>query len=60
VVATKHDKVKSAVRDKRKRELAAKSGVEQRDVVWVSAAKNVGIDNLRTLVRQWLGLSSDR
>ncbi len=60
VVATKHDKVKSAVRDKRKRELAAKSGVEQREVVWVSAAKNVGIDNLRTLVRQWLGLSSDR
>jgi len=60
VIATKHDKVKSAVRDKRKRELAIKSGVEQREVVWVSAAKNVGIDNLRTLVRKWLGLSSDR
>ena len=60
VVATKHDKVKSAVRDKRKRELAAKAGVEQREVVWVNAAKNVGIDNLRTLVRQWLGLTSDR
>ena len=55
-----YDQVKSAVRDKRKRELAAKAGVEQREVVWVSAAKNVGIDNLRTLVRQWLGLSSDR
>ena len=54
VVATKHDKVKSSVRDKRKRELAAKCGIEPKQVVWVSAAKNVGIDTLRTLVRTWL------
>ncbi|MEX0767159.1 MAG: ribosome biogenesis GTP-binding protein YihA/YsxC [Microthrixaceae bacterium] len=60
VVATKHDKVKSAVRDKRKRELALKSGVEQREVMWVSAAKNVGIDSLRIQMRSWLGLTSDR
>lgn len=53
VIATKHDKVKSAVRDKRKRELAAKCGLEPKQVVWVSASKNVGIDTLRTLVRGW-------
>jgi GTP-binding protein len=57
VVATKHDKVKSSVRDKRKKELAAKCGLEAKDVVWVSASKHVGIDRLRTLVRTWLDLS---
>lgn len=54
VVATKHDKVKSSARDKRKKELAAKCDLEPRDVVWVSAAKHVGIDRLRDLVRSWL------
>lgn len=55
VIATKHDKVKASVREKRKRELAAGLDLEPRDVVWVSAAKNVNIDRLRALVRQWLG-----
>ena len=54
VIATKHDKVKSAQREKRKRELAARCDLEPGDVVWVSAAKNVGIDRLRDLVRIWL------
>ncbi len=54
VVATKHDKVKAAQRDKRKRELAAGCGLEPGDVVWVSATRNVGIDRLRDLVRIWL------
>lgn len=54
VIATKHDKVKSAQREKRKRELAAKCDLEPGDVVWVSAVKNVGIDRLRDLVRIWL------
>jgi len=54
VVATKHDKVKSSVRDKRKKDLAAKCDLEPRDVVWVSAAKHVGIDRLRDLVRTWV------
>ena len=54
VIATKHDKVKSAQRDKRKRELAAGCDLEPGDVVWVSAARNVGIDRLRDLVRLWL------
>jgi GTP-binding protein len=54
VVATKHDKVKSSGRDKRKRELAEGCQLEPGDVTWVSAAKNVNIDRLRDLVRLWL------
>ncbi len=54
VVATKHDKVKSSTRTRRKRDLAAGCGVEQSDVVWVSADRNVNIDRLRDLVRGWL------
>lgn len=56
VVATKHDKVKSSRRDKRKKELAAACHLEPGDVVWVSAAKKVNIDRLRDLVRLWLDL----
>jgi GTP-binding protein len=54
VIATKHDKVKSSARDKRKKDLAKACDLEPSDVVWVSAAKNVGIDRLRDLVRLWL------
>jgi GTP-binding protein len=54
VVATKHDKVKSSVRDRRKRELAAGCQLEPGDITWVSAAKGVNIDRLRQLVRLWL------
>jgi len=54
VVATKHDKVKAAQREKRKKQLAAGCDLEPGDVVWVSAHRNVGIDRLRDLVRLWL------
>jgi GTP-binding protein len=54
VVATKHDKVKSAQREKRKKQLAAGCDLDPGDVVWVSAHRNVGIDRLRDLVRLWL------
>jgi GTP-binding protein len=54
VIATKHDKVKSAQREKRKKELAAACGLLPADVVWTSASKHVGIDRLRDLVRLWL------
>ncbi|HOT79966.1 MAG TPA: ribosome biogenesis GTP-binding protein YihA/YsxC, partial [Microthrixaceae bacterium] len=47
VIATKHDKVKSSVRQKRKRELAAGCGLEERDITWVSASKGVNLDQLR-------------
>jgi GTP-binding protein len=54
VIATKHDKVKASQRDKRKKELAAGCDLEPRDVIWVSAAKHVGIDRLADLMRAWL------
>ncbi|HEX6420567.1 MAG TPA: ribosome biogenesis GTP-binding protein YihA/YsxC [Acidimicrobiales bacterium] len=56
VVATKHDKVRSSQREKRKRALAEGCRLERGDVVWTSAAKGVGIDRLRDLVRLWLGV----
>ncbi len=54
VIATKHDKVKAKLREKRKKDLAAGCDLLPGDVVWVSAEKNVGIDRLRDLVRLWL------
>jgi GTP-binding protein len=54
IVATKHDKVKSAKRQKRKRELAEACGVDQKEVLWVSAAKGVNIDVLRSRILSWL------
>lgn len=54
VVATKHDKVKSAKRDRRKRDLAEGCAVAPSEVLWVSAERNVGIDRLRDLVRETL------
>jgi GTP-binding protein len=56
VIATKHDKIRPAQRDRRKRELAAQCMLEPGDVVWVSATKLTGVDRLRDLVRLWLGL----
>ena len=47
VVATKMDKVKSSVRDRRKRDLAAGCQLERGDIAWVSAAKGDGIAELR-------------
>jgi GTP-binding protein len=57
VVATKHDKVRSSRREKRKRDLAEGCDLERADVVWTSASKGVGIDRLRDLTRLWLGVS---
>jgi GTP-binding protein len=55
IVATKHDKVKSSKRVRRKRDLAEACGVDEGDVIWVSVTKNVGIDRVRALLRQALG-----
>ena len=46
------------MRDKRKRELADALRLEPDEVVWVSAAKDVGIDRLRSLIRGWLDQTS--
>jgi GTP-binding protein len=54
VIATKHDKVKATKRDQRKRELAERCMLDPGDVIWVSAAKDVGIAKLRDLARLWL------
>lgn len=54
VVATKHDKVKSSARQKRRREVAEQTGEEPGDVVWVSATTGVNVDRLRGLVASWL------
>ncbi|MFM7126699.1 MAG: ribosome biogenesis GTP-binding protein YihA/YsxC [Actinomycetota bacterium] len=56
VVATKHDKVKSAKRQTRKRDLAAGCRLDSGDVVWVSATKGVGIDQLRSLILSYLNV----
>jgi GTP-binding protein len=50
VVATKMDKVKSSKKRTRKRELAEGCMLDIGDVVWVSAAKDVNIDQLRGVV----------
>ena len=54
VVATKHDKVKSSKRERRKHDLAEGCGLERQDVVWTSASTGTGIGELRTLVRDWI------
>ena len=54
VVATKHDKVRSSQREKRKRQVAADCELEVRDVLWVSASKGTNIDRLRSMVVTWL------
>jgi GTP-binding protein len=54
VVATKHDKVKSSRRERRKREVAEACGLGRGEVVWVSAQTGVNLDRLRDLVRGWL------
>jgi len=54
VIATKLDKVKSNARPKRKKELAAGCQLEIDDIVWTSASKGAGIDQLRDLIRLWL------
>lgn len=54
VIATKHDKVKSSKRNRRRSEVAERCDLEPADVLWVSAARNVNIDLLRARVRAWL------
>ncbi|MFV0317672.1 MAG: ribosome biogenesis GTP-binding protein YihA/YsxC [Microthrixaceae bacterium] len=54
VIATKHDKVRSAKRSKRRLELASRCDLDPGDVLWVSASRNVNIDTLRSRIRTWL------
>jgi GTP-binding protein len=54
VVATKHDKVRSSRRDRRRRELAEGCGLDPREVLWVSAERGTGVERLRALVADLL------
>jgi GTP-binding protein len=54
IVATKHDKVRSSKRERRKRDLAEGCGVAPGEVVWVSAQRGVNVDRLRAMVAGWL------
>ena len=60
VVATKLDKVKASKRPTRKAELAEGCGLAVKDVLWVSAATNVNIDELRDRLRLWVKPPSGR
>jgi GTP-binding protein len=54
VVATKHDKVKSSRRDRRRKELAEGCGLRPQDVLWVSASTGVNIPELRNRIVEWV------
>lgn len=54
-VATKGDKVGSSRRATRKADLAGKLGVPKGEVLWVSASKGWGLDELRLELRRLLG-----
>ena len=54
VIATKHDKVKSSQRQKRKKELAEGCDLETGDILWVSASSGLNIDALRSAFLTWL------
>lgn len=51
IVATKHDKVRSSKRERRRRDLAGGCAVDPRDVLWVSAERGTNVGRLRELVR---------
>ena len=54
VVATKYDKVKASKRHRRQRDLAEAIAVAPVDIYWVSATDNVGLDALRSVIRNVL------
>jgi GTP-binding protein len=54
VVATKADKVGPSRRDARRRDLAGRLGLGRADVAWVSAARGIGIAELRTEIAELL------
>ncbi len=54
IVATKYDKVKPSQRVRRARDLSKACGVSPDEVVWASATKGDGLDELRGKVERWL------
>lgn len=56
IVATKHDKVRSSRRQRRRREFAEGCEVDPQAPLWVSAERGINIDALRKRLSAWLGL----
>ncbi len=56
-VATKADKVRAAKSKSRRNDLAGKLSLEKSDIRWVSAEKGAGIPELRSTVRELLGVA---
>ena len=54
IVATKTDKVRPSKRAGRRQQLAAACGLESSDVMWVSASKGTGMEELASHVRALL------
>lgn len=54
IVATKKDKVKPSRLQSRVKDLAEKSGVEQDQVIWISAQKGDSLDLIRNKVALWV------
>jgi GTP-binding protein len=54
VVATKADKVKPSRRGARRTELAERCSLDPAEILWVSTAKKVNLDRMRSLVLEWL------
>ena len=54
VVATKIDKVRPSKLATRKKELAQACALEQGDIMWISATKGTGIEQLQTHVNSLL------
>lgn len=59
VIATKHDKVKPSKRETRRKDLADGCLLTPKDILWVSSAKNVNIDQLRHRILTWLDPAED-
>jgi len=54
IIATKHDKVKPSKREQRRKQLAEGCLLTPADILWVSSAKGVNIDELRSRIMGWL------
>lgn len=59
VIATKHDKVKPSKRETRKKDLAEGCLLTPKDILWVSSAKGVNVDELRHRILEWLDPAED-
>jgi GTP-binding protein len=55
IIVNKIDKVVSLKFDMRKKEIAGQLAIDVSDILWISAKKNVGVEDLRKMVVKLLG-----